>query len=156
MSIIMTLIIFEFLLFLYSEALHCYNCASTLPSNISTDAQRAFKTILYSTFMVPPVDKSCINSDDVEFRTVKQINCSPDDQCVKITIRRKNLQFVMRGCQTHLYRNKMISINVECRYDHSPSICRCSGNLCNSAMILLSFYSYIFSLTFLTILLSIV
>lgn len=89
MSIIVALIIFEFVLLLYSEAFYCYNCASTLPSNISKDAQRAFKTILYSTFMVPPVDRLCINSDDNEFRTVKQINCSSDDQCVKITVRQK-------------------------------------------------------------------
>lgn len=89
MSIIVILIIFEFLLFLYSEAFHCYNCASNLPSNISKDAQRAFKTVLYSTFMIPPVDKSCLNSEDIEFKTVKQINCSQDDQCIKITVRQK-------------------------------------------------------------------
>ncbi|KAL3994215.1 putative integral membrane protein [Acanthocheilonema viteae] len=152
MSTIVTLIIFEFLLLLYSEAFHCYNCASTLPSNISKDAQRAFKTILYSTFMVPPVDRSCVNSDDVEFRTVKQINCSPDDQCIKITVRQKDLQFVMRGCQALIYRDKMISIDVECRHDQSPSICHCTGNLCNSALIF-SLHSYIFSLSFLMILL---
>lgn len=90
MSIILILIIFEFLQFLlYTEAFHCYNCASMLPSNISKDAQRAFKTILYSTFMVPPVDRLCMSSDDVEFTTVRQINCSSEDQCIKITVRQK-------------------------------------------------------------------
>uniref|UniRef100_A0A0R3S189 Protein quiver n=1 Tax=Elaeophora elaphi TaxID=1147741 RepID=A0A0R3S189_9BILA len=144
MSIIVSLIIFEFLLFLYSEALHCYNCASTLPANISKDAQRAFKTVLYSTFMVPPVDRLCNNSNDVEFITVKQISCSPNDQCIKIT-------FVMRSCQALIYRGKMIGDDVECRHDRSPSICRCSSYLCNSAL-RFSLCSYISSLAFFMIL----
>ncbi|KAK6103156.1 putative integral membrane protein [Brugia pahangi] len=151
--VIVTLIIFEFLLFLFGEALYCYNCASNLPSNISKDAQRAFKTVLYSTFMVPPVDKSCINSEDVAFRTVKQIDCLPDDQCVKITVRQKNLQFVMRGCQKFIFRDKVIDNKMICHHVHSPSICHCSGNLCNSALIFSS-YNYICSLIFFIILLS--
>ncbi|EFO26809.2 hypothetical protein LOAG_01680 [Loa loa] len=152
MSVIVTLIIFEFLLFFCSEAFHCYNCASSLPSNISKDAQRAFKTVLYSTFMVPPVDRSCINSEDVEFKSVKQINCSPDDQCIKITVRQKDLKFVMRGCQRLIYRDKLTGNNFECHHDHSPSVCRCSGNLCNSALIF-PLHSFIFYLVFLMILL---
>uniref|UniRef100_A0A915PV39 Uncharacterized protein n=1 Tax=Setaria digitata TaxID=48799 RepID=A0A915PV39_9BILA len=53
------------------------------------DAQRAFKMVLYSTYLVPPVDKLCTNPEDVEFRTVKQITCPLDDQCIKITVRQK-------------------------------------------------------------------
>uniref|UniRef100_A0A8R1TK18 Protein quiver n=1 Tax=Onchocerca volvulus TaxID=6282 RepID=A0A8R1TK18_ONCVO len=151
MSIIVTSIIFQFLLLLYSEAFHCYYCVSNLPSNISKDAQRAFRTVLYSTFVVPPVHRSCINPQDIEFATVKQVDCSSDDQCIKITVWQKDLQFVMRSCQKLIYRDKIISDNVRCRHDDSPSICRCSSNLCNSALIF-SLHNYIFSLTFLMVL----
>ncbi|OZC11901.1 hypothetical protein X798_01082 [Onchocerca flexuosa] len=152
MPIIVTLIIFQFLLLLYSEAFHCYYCASNLPSNISKDAQRAFRTVLYSTFVVPPVDRSCIDPQDFTFGNIKQVNCSSDDQCIKITVWQKDLQFIMRSCQRLIYRDKMISDNVKCRHDYSPSICRCSSNLCNSASIF-SLHNYIFSLAFLIVLL---
>ncbi|MCP9261579.1 hypothetical protein DINM_004930 [Dirofilaria immitis] len=99
-------------------------------------------------FLVPPVDRSCANSEDVEFKTIKQVNCSSNDQCIKITVRQKDLQFVMRSCQNVIYRDKMIGDNMECRHDYSPSICRCSSNLCNNALIF-SLHSCIFFPAFL-------
>lgn len=44
-----------------------------------------------------------------------------------------DLSFVMRGCQSTIYREQITGNIVECRYDQSPSICRCSTDLCNSA-----------------------
>ncbi|VDN07401.1 unnamed protein product [Thelazia callipaeda] len=78
-------------LFLSCYALHCFNCVSSLPSNISRDAQQAFKMILHSTYLVPPVDKLCADAQVYEFKMIKQISCSLGDQCVKISVWEKGL-----------------------------------------------------------------
>lgn len=74
---------------LQAEALRCYNCASSLPANTTKDAQRAFKMVLYTSYIVPPVDRFCADPYDVEFKTVPQTTCSPNDQCVKIMVQQK-------------------------------------------------------------------
>lgn len=134
MILTMASFIVEFMnLLLQSDAFYCYNCASNLPFNISKEAQRAFKMVLYSTYMVPPINTLCANSKDIFFKTVPQRDCSSNDQCVKITVQQKGLQFVMRGCENLIYRGKVIVNDAECHDGHSPSVCRCSGNLCNAA-----------------------
>lgn len=69
------------------ESLQCYSCVSSLPASTPVDAQHALKSILYSAYNLPPVSKSCANSEDIEFITVLQSECSSSDHCMKISVK---------------------------------------------------------------------
>ncbi|KHN85315.1 hypothetical protein Tcan_00119 [Toxocara canis] len=135
-----------------ATALQCYSCVSSLPASTPIDAQHALKTILYSAYNLPPVSRSCADSEDTYFKTVSQTDCPPGDHCMKISVKEQGLIFVMRGCQSALYRNGVTITRVECNNNKSPSICRCSESLCNSSFSnRISYFVFVFLFVFNTL-----
>lgn len=82
-----------FLLFfsklIYCDTFKCYHCASILPESTASDARYALRSILYSAYNLPPVNKYCGDAQDIQFKTITQIECSSNDQCIKIFVRQE-------------------------------------------------------------------
>ncbi|VDK57603.1 unnamed protein product [Anisakis simplex] len=115
-------------------ALQCYSCVSQLPASTPANAQHALKAILYSAYHIPAVSKWCADSSGLNFKTVPDRECSYGDACLKISVRKQGLRFVIRGCESELYREGVLKGGrIYCSNDESPSICRCTESLCNSA-----------------------
>ncbi|KAH7704791.1 hypothetical protein AAVH_28024 [Aphelenchoides avenae] len=117
-----------------ARALVCYSCTATLSSAIDESGQLAMRIFLESTYELPPVHRFCNMEDDIEFRTVPTAQCGNTDQCVKVSAESHGIQFVIRGCQSQIYKPDVgIQQNVQCRAGDSPSLCFCGENLCNGS-----------------------
>ncbi|KAI6196579.1 hypothetical protein M3Y94_01126300 [Aphelenchoides besseyi] len=118
-------------LFTTVNSLVCYSCTASLSPAIDESAQIAMRIFLESTYYLPSVHRYCSLENDIEFKTVPTSQCSHSDRCVKISAEGKGLHFVIRGCESQIYKPNVGVHEVGCRSNESPSLCYCSDNLCN-------------------------
>ncbi|KAI6175224.1 hypothetical protein M3Y99_01981000 [Aphelenchoides fujianensis] len=129
---------FHFLLVLLSthgpfvHSLVCYSCTAQLASNVDESSQVAMRLFLENTYQIPPVHRYCALEKDVEFKTVPTAQCANSDKCVKLSAEGQGLHFVIRGCESHIYKPNVGVQDAVCRSTGSPSLCYCTENLCNA------------------------
>uniref|UniRef100_A0A1I7XDN2 Protein quiver n=1 Tax=Heterorhabditis bacteriophora TaxID=37862 RepID=A0A1I7XDN2_HETBA len=122
-----------------SRKLSCYHCISQLPmEDISDEAQVALKTIVFGRYNVPPSHEFCHDSSAYEFPSVETQICEQTDKCVKLSVKEKELIFVMRGCESQLFNSNYAPSNEILCLPTSPSQCLCDTDLCNTSL----FHSY--------------
>ncbi|CAD5216317.1 unnamed protein product [Bursaphelenchus xylophilus] len=114
------------------DSLVCYSCTATMSSAVDESAQIAMRIFLESTYYLPAVHRYCAMENDVEFKSIPTSQCNANDKCVKISADGNGLQFVIRGCESQIYKPNIGVHDVGCRAGASPSLCYCEENLCNS------------------------
>uniref|UniRef100_A0AC35FSN0 Protein sleepless n=1 Tax=Panagrolaimus sp. PS1159 TaxID=55785 RepID=A0AC35FSN0_9BILA len=72
--------------------------------------------------------------DDMDFKTIPVSQCPYKDNCVKISASNQGISFVIRGCESQVYRPSTKSQDIPCTSNSSPSVCRCPDTLCNNSM----------------------
>ncbi|CAD5212005.1 unnamed protein product [Bursaphelenchus okinawaensis] len=115
------------------ESLVCYSCTATMSSAVDESAQIAMRIFLESTYYLPAVHRYCAMENDIEFKSVPTSQCNANDKCVKISADGNGLQFVIRGCESQIYKPNIGVHDVGCRSGTSPSLCYCEENLCNDS-----------------------
>ncbi|KAI6181989.1 hypothetical protein M3Y99_01966000 [Aphelenchoides fujianensis] len=108
----------------FVHSLVCYSCTAQLASNVDESSQVAMRLFLESTYQIPPVHRFFFFIDiapsrrTLNFKTVPTAQCANSDKCVKLSAEGQGLHFVIRGCESHIYKP---NVGVQ------DAVCRCHG-----------------------------
>ncbi|OUC49002.1 hypothetical protein D917_05801 [Trichinella nativa] len=119
------------------QSIHCYYCASPMPPQTDDYEKHVAKLFFSKLFSLPPISDNCNDATpDALFKLNKQ-TCR-NSNCTKITVTTEEFKFTIRGCKDGMLKNPHKLQNAACLADQSPTVCECSGNLCNKAQNVIS------------------